>query len=129
MRQTKHFGKQDKMIPCPCCGEGQLSLALHIILEDIKTRFNYQSVVITSGARCLNHHQEIYKKLGKPPTKNSDHLIDELGDSKGVDIHIPGLPHKLLYNYLDSCSYSDSIAIGLYDWGVHLGARDKKARW
>ena len=127
--QTKHFGSQDKMIKCPCCGLGQLSPGLHVVLEDVKRNFGGAAVTINSGARCWNHHVEIYKKLGKPPTLYSDHLMQGLNVSNGADITVEGYTPEAVYAYLSTVAYNNVLALGLYDWGVHLGLRGHKARW
>lgn len=129
MRQTKNFGKQDKMIPCPCCGKGQLSAGLHVVLEDIKKHFNGASVTINSACRCKKHHIEIYKKLNKNPPKNSDHLLDANNESIAADITVSGRTPVQVYEYLEECAYNNIIAIGLYKWGVHVGLRGVRGRW
>ena len=129
--QTKNFGSQDKMIKCPCCNKGQLSAGMHVVLEDIKRHFNGASVMLNSGARCWDHHVAIYKKLKKKPTLHSDHLMQGLSVSNGADVTVEGHTPQEVYDYLDSCAYSDVLALGLYiDEGfVHIGLRGNRARW
>jgi len=129
MTQTKNFGSQDSLIPCPCCGLGQMSMALHIVLEDVKRHFNGVPVSIGSACRCRKHHAEIYKNLNKTPPLTSDHLIDIDLEANGADISVKNRRPKDVYNYLASCPYSDLLALGLYEWGVHVGLRGHKARW
>ena len=129
--QTDNFGAQDKMIKCPCCNTGQLSPGMHVVLEDIKRHFNGAAVTLNSGARCWEHHVDIYKKLKKKPTLYSDHLMKGLSTSDGADITVAGHTPQEVYDYLDSCAYSNVLALGLYvkDGFVHVGLRGYKARW
>jgi len=142
MTQTRNFGSQDRMIKCPCCNTGQLSPGLHVVLEDVKRHFTglaikqgfidqdkTVAVSINSGARCWDHHVEIYKKLGKKPTLHSDHLMVGLSTSNGADITAQYFSPRALYAYLDGSAYSDVLALGLYDTFVHIGLRGHKARW
>ena len=129
MTQTKNFGKQDPLIPCPCCGVGDLATQVYLVLEDVRRHFNGSPVTIGSGCRCESHHADIYMKLNKTPPLTSDHLINEDLESIGADISVKGRRPKDVYNYLASCPYSDLLALGLYEWGVHVGLRGYKARW
>ena len=141
MTQTLNFGSQDKMIKCPCCNTGQLSPGLHVVLEDVKRHFSELAikngfmdfektvaVSINSGARCWDHHVEIYKKLDKTPTLHSDHLMAGT-TSNGADITVKGFSPRAVYAYLDGSAYSDVLALGLYDTFVHIGLRGHRARW
>lgn len=127
--QTKNFGAQDKMIKCPCCGKGDLSAGMYVVLEDIKRHFNNAPVTINSGCRCKAHYAEIYKDLPSNPPKKGDHLMDDDFIAVGADIKVKGQSPQEVYNYLDSCPYSNILALGLYSWGVHVGLRGYKARW
>jgi len=141
MTQTENFGAQDSMIKCPCCNTGQLSPGLHVVLEDVKRYFTDSAykqgfieqgkavaVNINSGARCWDHHVEIYKKLGTKPTLHSDHLMT-CTTSNGADITVKGFSPRAVYAYLDGSAYSDVLALGLYDTFVHIGLRGHRARW
>ena len=129
--QTENFGPQDKMIPCPCCGEGELSAGMHVVLEDIKRHFGGAPVLINSGARCWAHHAFLYAEMAQVPPAHSDHLVDDFLISNGADIVVVGHTPKEVYDYLDSCAYNDIIAIGLYvsKGFVHVGLRGHKAKW
>ena len=126
--ETKHFGKQDKMIPCPCCNKGELSVGTHILLELIRTHFG-APVTITSGSRCMEHHKEIYKKLGKEAPEHSDHLLDERLQSNGVDIKVKGYTPHEVYNFLNNSPFSNVISLGIYSTWLHVGLRGYPARW
>ncbi len=129
MISTKNFGKQDKMIPCPCCGVGQLSMGMLLILEDIKRYFNGAVVQLNSGCRCRAHHVSIYKKLGKTPPLTSDHLIDSNLEANGADVVVKGYTPAEVYDYLCTTPYANLLGLGLYKWGVHVGLRGHCARW
>lgn len=126
--QTKNFGTQDKMIPCPCCGKGELSAGMHVLLEMIRTHFN-APVTITSGSRCIKHHRSIYRAMGKVAPDYSDHLLDDRLQSAGADIKVKGYTPMEVYNFLNNTVYSDVLSIGVYSSWVHVGLRGYPARW
>lgn len=127
--KTKHFNpNQDKMIPCPCCGKGDLSAGMYVLLEVIRIHFN-APVTITSGCRCDMHHKAIYKDLGKPAPKGSDHLLDLEGHSNGVDIKVKGYTPREVYDFLSNSTYAEVLALGVYSSWLHVGLRGYPARW
>lgn len=125
---TKNFNKDTDKLACHCCGEGDLGLGMYVLLQSIRDDLG-KPVNVTSGARCWRNHKAIYEDLGLPPTKNSDHLIDDDDLAWGADINVSGMTPKELHTYLLSRSDADILAIGLYSWGCHLGLRGFAARW
>jgi hypothetical protein len=126
---TKNINPEtDKMIPCPCCGRGDFTVGMYVLLQAIRTDLN-KPLTIHSGARCWAHQLHIYEELGTPPVKNSDHLIDEAELCNGADISVEGMSTDELYNYLVERSDSTLLAIGKYYWGIHVGLRGYPARW
>ena len=126
--QTDNFGRQDKMISCPCCGKGELSAGMHILLEIIRAHLN-APVTITSGSRCKAHHLAIYKKLGKDAPEYSDHLLDDVFQSSGGDIKVKGHTPMEVYNFLNNTPYAGILALGVYSTWLHVGLRGYPARW
>jgi len=125
---TEHFGTQDKMIPCPCCGRGELSPGMHVLLELVRVHFQ-APVTINSGCRCRKHHMAIYVELGKEAPDDSDHLLDERLWSHGADIVVKGHTPFEVYNFLNNCPFASVLALGIYDWGIHVGLREGGKRW
>ena len=139
---TRNFNKQmDKMIACPCCGEGDLPPIMYVILEHLKSHFNNRPVIINSGCRCWSHNE----KVGG--SENSQHLIREIFDlnksySLAVDIRVSGLHPMTVYQYLDQLPYAHLLGLGYYEpegdslgWvhldvrGDWLGGERPAARW
>lgn len=52
---TKHFKESE--LACNCCGETRPSVALMIVLEDV--RVNLGVTIITSGYRCFKHNTNV----------------------------------------------------------------------
>lgn len=126
---TQHFNKnQDKMIPCPCCGKGDLSVGMYVLLEVIRIHFN-APVIITSGCRCMKHHKEIYRGLKKPAPEFSDHLLDGNKQSNGVDIKVKGYAPIEVYHFLNNTAFKDVLSLGVYPSWLHVGLRGYRARW
>lgn len=126
---TKNFNKDvDKMIACPCCGEGDLSLGMYVLIQSVRSDLGVP-VQINSGARCWRHHTKIYEDLNLPPTKKSDHLLDDDLLAWAVDITVPGKTPEELREYLVNRDDAQLLAIGKYSWGCHLGLRGYPARW
>jgi uncharacterized protein YcbK (DUF882 family) len=124
MYKTTNFSKEtDQYFSCPCCGEGGLSLALLIVLEELRKHFN-APVTITSGARCKEHNQ----KVGG--AKNSEHLTtadEPLVDA--ADVSVKGVSPTKVAVHLKSLPYANLLGIGKYSNWVHIDVRGYGARW
>jgi len=133
---TQHFKPNE--FNCKCCGRGNASAALLIVMEDLRRHFGVPFTP-NSASRCKLHHAEIYHELSakagktiKPP-EHSDHLIENINGNEiecnGADIAIPGVSAADVYKYLDNCAYSDILALGRYRSFTHVGIRGYRARW
>lgn len=124
MYETENFTPEtDPMMSCPCCGKGGLSVALLIVLEDIRRELD-KPVTITSGARCVKHNA----KVGG--AKNSEHKVtDEDPNSDAADIKVKDVTPTQLYVWLKSRPYANLIALGKYKSWVHVDVRGYGARW
>lgn len=124
-RATHHFNpKHDKMMHCPCCGEGQLSIATLLVLETVRMHFGVP-VTITSGPRCTEHN----KKVGGAEW-TSQHLYEpHERDPAAADIVVRGVPPNDVYDFLCRLPYANLLGIGGYTEFTHVDTRGYKARW
>jgi uncharacterized protein YcbK (DUF882 family) len=123
MRSTQHFAvATDPMMVCPCCGQGQMSVALLILVETVRMHFGVP-VTINSTCRCAKHN----KKVGG--AKNSEHLIREDEDVDAADIVVEGISPTQVYLYLKGLPYANLLGIGKYKTFTHVDTRGYGARW
>ncbi len=122
-RSTKHFNPViDRKLTCSCCGEGQLSIAMFIVLETIRMHFN-APVTIESGPRCRAWN----KKVGG--AKASEHLIVDDEDVEAADIKVKGHTPNEVYQYLKNLPYANLLGLGKYKTFTHVDTRGYAARW
>ncbi len=121
---TQHFNvESDKMMSCPCCGKGGLSIPLLILIEWLRTHYG-KPVIITSGARCEKHNL----KVGG--SKNSEHKTTEEDPlSDAADIYVKGVSIQELYLYVKSLPFANLLGIGKYKGRLHVDTRGYAARW
>lgn len=122
MRTTQHFGEGDSILRCPCCRKGNPSVALLLVLEDIRREFN-APVNITSGGRCTSHNH----KVGG--AKRSEHLMDDSDEFDAVDFTVTGVNARAVQRYLITCPYNSLIGVGRYKDRTHVDTRGYAARW
>ena len=124
--ETKHFTQSgDPKCVCSCCGTGNLSVSILVVLEVIRLLAD-KPVIILSGARC-----ETYNKL-VGGTKNSEHKVTELDPyADAVDIRVEGMGTKELHMLVKSLPFANLLGIGYYptDGFVHVDTRGYAARW
>ena len=124
-RSTEHFHPSaDTKMVCSCCGEGQMSVGILILLETIRTHFG-KPVTIHSGPRCRAYNT----KAGG--AKNSEHLIRVDEDNDVADISVQDVTTKELHLYLKSLPYANLLGIGYYPQQgfCHIDLRGYAARW
>lgn len=68
-----------------------------------------------SVCRCVKHNRDIG---GEPGSK---HVF-------AMAMDIPTNEPRMLYEFFDN-EFPDSHGLGIYDWGVHIDAREPKSRW
>ena len=82
-----HFQRSE--FACKCgCGFDDINLRLVQILEDIRSHFGGNPVIITSGCRCAKHNAEVGGVQG------SRHVL-----GKASDFYIQGISTQDLLNY------------------------------
>lgn len=123
--KSKHFNHTtDRMMACPCCGVGTLSVSALMILETVRVHFD-APVTINAGARC-----KPYQMLLNPTAPDSRHIITVLDPtSDGADFTVKGVKPSVVRTFLKTLPYADLMGIGAYSWGTHADARGVKARW
>lgn len=136
---TEHFalGGVDKF-ECPCgCGTGSkiehFDINLFYLLERIRKRCcefagRDVPVFINSGGRCWNHHTDIYARLGKPPTKESTHLLKPPKKICGADASCPAIPIEEFEKICDE-EVGNKGGQGTYSTFMHVDTRGHKKRW
>ena len=83
----KHFKKEE--FTCKCgCGQNNISYRLVGILEEIRTHFGNNPVIITSGCRCAKHN----KNVGG--VSSSQHIF-----GKATDFYIQNVNNDDVVNY------------------------------
>lgn len=123
VRSTENFNRLgDPKMVCTCCGEGQLSIAILMLLETIRTHFG-KPVRVISAARCSIHNA---KEGG---AKNSEHLIRDGEDVDAADISVDDVPPQQVYLYVKSLPYANLLGIGKYKGFTHIDTRGYAARW
>lgn len=78
----------------------------------------------SSVCRCITHNEKIQHEVNpnyKSFSSRSQHLLGKAADIKTKN------PEQL-YDHLNK-HYPDKYGIGLYNWGVHIDVRNRKARW
>lgn len=134
--ETKHFTHAtDPKMACSCCGNGTLSIALLLVLEDVRRHFSevlsvgletpVEAVVsLTSGARCVVHNK------AEGGSKRSTHIVTEFDrESEGADITVKGFTPFQVYQYLKNTPYANLLGLGKYTGWVHVDVRGYPARW
>jgi uncharacterized protein YcbK (DUF882 family) len=103
------------------CGFDTVDIILLNWMQIIRSHFD-TPVIVHCGCRCKKQNESI------SGAENSQHL-----KGKACDFHMQGLTTPLeirrIYNWIDENICPDSGGLGLYDWGIHLDSRSKKARW
>ena len=125
VRHTKNFHPNtDKMMLCPCCGKGNPSVALLILLEVIRAHFG-APVKISSMCRCRTYNRKAGSK-----TDHSRHVCDDYDwEPDAADIVVQGVDPQEVYKYLCNLPFANLLGIGNYATFTHVDTRGQKARW
>lgn len=125
MHETRNFKQSsDPKLACSCCGKGGASIALLIVLEDLRRHFA-TSVNINCCARCKSHNSSV------GGVKSSEHLVNEENnwESDAADITVQGVSPKQVYMYLKEKPYANLLGLGQYATFTHVDTRGYGARW
>jgi len=115
---VQYFGRHEFACKCGKCGgyPAEPSERLVRALDEIREETGLP-VYINSGVRCPEHNEAV------GGADDSRHLY---GDA--ADIRCPGKMPSELYNIADRI-VGNTGGVGIYDWGIHVDAREYKARW
>jgi uncharacterized protein YcbK (DUF882 family) len=124
-RCTTNFNpKSDKMMLCPCCGKGNPSVALLILLEVIRAHFG-KPVKISSMCRCTKYNREVGSK-----TDRSRHVCDNNDwEPDAADIVVKGIDPSVVYDFVVQLPYANLLGVGKYNTFTHIDTRGVYARW
>lgn len=94
------------------------------LVDAIREELGYP-ILITSGYRCIKHNAKVGGALG------SIHLTGKAAD---LVVYAPKLSpdeYKQIRNklYYIAMRLNPDGGVGLYNWGVHVDTRGKRARW
>ena len=136
MRHTQHFNRlSDRMMVCPCCGKGELSVATLIVLEVVRVHFGVP-VTITSACRCPEYNalERIsggYKSrhLTAHPDTSGNTLVWTDRETDAVDITVQGIEPQVVYHFLYTLPYANLLGLGKYNTFTHVDTRGFAARW
>jgi uncharacterized protein YcbK (DUF882 family) len=112
---SKNFKEHE--LSCPCCGAFVPSVALLILLEDVRRHFNTM-IKINSSTRCHKHNSEV------GGGDKSQHLL-----GTAADIVVLNVESREVYDYLNTSAYQGIIGLSCYDTFVHVDVRGIRARW
>ena len=122
-RYTENFTRiGDPKMVCSCCGKGQLSIAILVVLEMTRAHFG-KPVTLLSGARCAIHNK------AEGGAKNSEHLIRDDEDVDAVDITVQDVAPQQVYLYLKNLPFANLLGLGKYKGFTHVDTRGYAARW
>jgi uncharacterized protein YcbK (DUF882 family) len=116
---SKHFSRSEFACRCKICfksSDATVDIGLVEMLEAVRRHFG-QSVIVTSGMRCMKHNAAVNGK------STSYHLL-----GRAADIKVRFVKPQKVYDFLEA-EYPDSAGLGSYDKFTHVDSRAKKARW
>ena len=125
MNETANFKHEADQLGCRCgCGQGGASIALLIVLEDVRRRFD-APITINSCARCEEHNRR------EGGSKRSEHVVNEANgwESDAADFSVQGVHESKVVAYLKQTPYANLIGIGKYKGRTHVDTRGYPARW
>ena len=116
---TRNFSRRE--FRCKCgrknCDAGPLDMRLVYALQQLRDLIGVP-IIINSALRCREHN----RKVGG--TRNSRHLL-----GTAADIHCADLSPAELRKFAEQIPVFERGGIGIYDWGIHVDVRDRRARW
>ena len=118
---SRHFSRWE--FACKCAGakcyksgDPCVDIGLIEMLQAVRNHFK-QTVIITSGSRCVKHNNAI------GGATNSFHL-----QGRAADIKVRFIKPHLVYEYLNA-EYPNHGGLGNYPKFTHVDSRLKKSRW
>lgn len=117
---TKNFSRKEFVCRCgrKTCDAAPIDLRLVFALQILRDLVGYP-LVVTSGCRC-----RWWNNKQRDASRNSKHLL-----GIAADIKCSELTSVELRRFAEAVPAFDSGGIGIYDWGIHVDVRGKRARW
>lgn len=116
---TKDFSRKE--FRCRCgrkdCDAAPIDMKLVTALQALRDLIGVP-IIINSAVRCVRHNRRV------GGVRNSRHL-----EGIAADIYCPELSPKELAKFAAMIPEFDKGGIGLYDWGIHVDVRGRRARW
>ena len=116
---TKNFSRRE--FRCRCgrkkCDAAPLDMRLVVALQALRDVVGH-SIDVASGVRCREHN----RRVGGAP--GSKHL-----EGIAADIKCAELSPVELRKFAEEIPAFANGGIGIYDWGIHVDVRGKRARW
>lgn len=117
---TKNFSRKE--FRCKCgrkkCDAAPLDERLVAALQALRDMIGHP-LTVTSGCRCRWHNNQ-----QPDASRNSKHL-----EGIAADITCAALSPVELRRFAEAVPAFDKGGIGIYDWGIHVDVRGKRARW
>jgi len=95
--------------------------ALIYVLECIREHFD-KPVTVNCACRCESHNKAVGGAV------SSQHLPDNIGESRAADIKVKGVSPKDVADYAEEL-LRESGGVGRYGTFTHVDVRGYKARW
>lgn len=116
---TKNFSRWE--FRCRCgrrdCDAAPLDMRLVTALQALRDLIG-APIHINSGVRCVRHNRRV------GGVRNSRHL-----EGIAADIRCDELTPVELKKFAEEIPEFANGGIGIYDWGIHVDVRGRRARW
>lgn len=116
---TRNFSRRE--FRCRCgrknCDAAPLDMRLVYALQQLRDLIGVP-IIINSALRCREHN----RKVGG--ARNSRHLLGTAADIRCAD-----LSPVELRKFAEQVPAFAQGGIGIYDWGIHVDVRERRARW
>lgn len=125
---SKHFTAEENRCKCGDCDKFSADIQLVKVLESLRSYF-FAPVYIRSWFRCREHNNRPKDQksskghYGAGSNDNSWHLT-----GAAVDFSVRGVAPAAVRAYLRT-RYPEQFGVGIYNWGIHLDMREKRADW
>ena len=117
---TKDFSRRE--FRCKCgrkdCDAAPLDMRLVYALQELRDLIGLP-LIVTSGCRCRWYNSRL-----PDASYNSRHLSGIAADIVCADLTPVELRH-----FAQAVPAFDKGGIGIYDWGIHVDVRGRRARW
>ena len=116
---TKDFSRKE--FRCRCgrrdCDAASIDMKLAAALQALRDLIGVP-IIINSALRCVRHNRRV------GGVRNSRHL-----EGIAADVYCPELSPAEFAKFAAMIPEFDNGGIGIYDWGIHVDVRGRRARW